>query len=61
MAGFLGMFNYNKEGPGVDKNAPQKRGMVVFFEIFGRKFWKLMVAALLYSIPVGLCLLVLMV
>ena len=60
MAGFLGMFNYNKEGPGVDKNAPQKRGMVVFFEIFGRKFWKLMVAALLYSIPVGLCLLVLM-
>ncbi len=60
MAGFFGMFNYNKEGPGVDKNAPQKRGAVVFFEIFGRKFWKLLIAALLYSIPMGLCLLVMM-
>ncbi len=60
MAGFFGMFNFTKEGPGVDKTGPQKRGAVVFFEIFGRKFWKLMIAALLYSIPTLACLLVLM-
>jgi len=61
MAGFFGMFNYTKEGPGVDKNAPQKRGAVVFFEIFGRKFWKLLIAALLYSVPLLACLVVMMV
>ena len=55
MAGFFGLFDYNKVGPGVDKNAPKKRGFVVFFEIYFRKFWKLIEASLLYvllSIPV---------
>lgn len=55
MAGFLGFFNYDKEGPGVDKNAPQKRRFVVFFELYGRKFWKLIWAGLLWlavSLPV---------
>ncbi len=40
MAGFFGLFNYNKEGPGIDKNAPKKKGFVVFFETFFRNFWK---------------------
>lgn len=54
MAGWFGI-DYNKPGPGVDKNAPQKKSFVVFFEIYFRKFWKLMVANLLYvlvSLPV---------
>ncbi len=55
MAGFFGLFDYNKVGPGVDKNAPKKRGFVVFFEIYFRKFWKLIEASLLaalLSVPV---------
>lgn len=30
------------------KDAPQKRSFVVFFEIYGRKFWNLMLAGLLF-------------
>lgn len=55
MAGFFGLFNYDKPGPGVDKNAPKKKSFVVFFEILGRKFWKLILVNLLYvlfSLPV---------
>ncbi len=55
MAGFFGLFDYNKVGPGVDKNAPKKKGFIVFFEIYFRKFWKLICANLLYvliSLPV---------
>lgn len=55
MAGFFGLFDYNKPGPGVDKNAPKKKGFVIFFEIYFRKFWKLIIANLLYvlvSLPV---------
>lgn len=32
---------YTKPGPGVGKNEPEKRRIVVFFEILFRKFWKL--------------------
>lgn len=55
MAGFFGFFDYNRLGPGVDKNGPQKKGIVIFFEIYFRKFWKLVLANLLYvlvSLPV---------
>ena len=48
MAGFFGLFDYAKEGPGVSKNAPKKRSFVVFLEIYGRKFWSLMCAGLLF-------------
>lgn len=47
-------FNYNKPGPGVDKDAPQKKGIFRYFEIFFRKFWKLLQVNMLYflcSIP----------
>ena len=55
MAGLFGMFNYAKEGPGVAKDAPKKRTFFDFMEIYGRKFWKLTVAGLLWalvSIPI---------
>ena len=50
MAGFFGMFNYAKEGPGVAKNAPKKRPFFAFMEIYGRKFWKLAIAGLLWAV-----------
>lgn len=38
----MGLFNgYMKEGPGVSKNAPEKHRFFLFFELFGRKFTKL--------------------
>ena len=55
VAGFFGLFDYNKPGPGVDKGGSEKKGFVIFFEIFMRKFWKLITANLLYvliSLPV---------
>ncbi len=55
MAGFFGLFDYSKPGPGVHKNGPKKKSFVVFFEIFFRKFWKLITVNLLYvlvSLPV---------
>lgn len=50
MAGLFGLFDYNKEGPGVAKNGPQKRPFVVFFEIYARKFWKLALAGILWTL-----------
>lgn len=50
MAGLFGLFNYDKEGPGVAKNAPKKRAFVVFFEILGRKMWNLTVAGLMWTL-----------
>lgn len=55
MAGFFGLFDYSKPGPGVAKDGPRKKGFVVFFEIYFRKFWKLITANLLFvlvSLPV---------
>lgn len=40
MAGFFGLFNYEKEGPGIAKDAPKKHGFIVFFETFFRNIWK---------------------
>ena len=48
-------FNYNKPGPGVDKNAPKKKGAALFFELFLRYFGKLLLSNMLYfvvSLPV---------
>lgn len=52
--GFL-QANYDKPGAGVKKDAPQKKEFVLFFEIYARKFWKLILANLIYvlfSLPV---------
>lgn len=48
MAGFFGIGDFTKEGKGVDKNAPKKRGVFAFFELFFRKFWRLCKLNLLY-------------
>lgn len=49
--GFLGFGNYNKPGPGVNKDEPPKAAPVRFFEIFFRKFTKLIQANLLFFVP----------
>lgn len=48
MAGIRGMFDYSKPGKGVDKDAPQKKPFFRFFELFFRKFWKMMELNWLY-------------
>ena len=50
MAGFFCFFDYNKAGPGIDKNAPKKKGFVVFFETFFRNFWKFIPINFVYSL-----------
>ena len=50
MAGIFGFFDYTKPGPGVPKDAPPKPRIVVFFEIFSRKFWHLVKLNMLFSI-----------
>ena len=48
-------FNYDKPGPGVDKDAPKKKGIFLYFELFFRKFWLLIKVNMLYflvSLPV---------
>ncbi len=48
----MGLFSkdYESAGVGISKNAPKKKGIKLFFEIFGRKFWKLFEVNLLYFI-----------
>lgn len=53
----MGFFNknYSKEGKGVSKNAPQKRRFFLFWELFGRKFSKIIQVNLLFilfSVPI---------
>ena len=33
MAGFFGLFNYEKEGPGIEKDAPKKKGFVTMKKV----------------------------
>jgi uncharacterized membrane protein YesL len=58
MAGFLGMGNYSRPGPGVSKNERQKHSFFLFFELYFRKFWQLcelnilyFVSCILFTIP----------
>lgn len=49
---FLGLFgNYDKPGPGVNKDEPPKAAPVRFFEILFRKFTKLVQLNLIFMIP----------
>lgn len=50
MAGLFGLFNYEKEGPGIDKNAPKKHGFILFFETFFRNIWKFIPINLVYCL-----------
>lgn len=47
--------SYLKEGPGIEKDAPPKTGLALFFEIFVREFWQVLKVNLLFvvcSLPV---------
>ena len=47
--------NFHREGPGVDKNEPEKKGISLFFYLLLNKFWdilKLNMVFILYSIPI---------
>lgn len=48
----MGLFGnqFMKEGPGVDKNGPKKKRFFFFFELFFRKFWKLVELNLVFAV-----------
>lgn len=47
----MGLFyKHNKTGAGIEKNAPEKSRIVIYFEILLRKFWKMITVNLLYSV-----------
>ena len=48
----MGLFskNYETAGVGISKYAPKKKGIALFFDIVGRKFWKLMQVNLVYML-----------
>ncbi len=48
MAGIFGFFDYSKPGKGVEKDEPQKPRFLFFWELFFRKFWKLIQLNLLF-------------
>ncbi|NJP41504.1 YesL family protein [Oscillospiraceae bacterium HV4-5-C5C] len=50
MAGFFGLFDFTKEGPGIDPDEPPKGPVATFFGILGRKFWKVCTISLMYSL-----------
>lgn len=53
MAGIFGLFDYSKPGKGISKDEPVKPRFLLFWELFFRKFWKLVQLNLLY---VAFCL-----
>jgi len=44
------MFDYTKPGKGVDKDQPEKRSFSLFFEVFTRRFWKLLTLNLIFFV-----------
>lgn len=50
MAGFFGLFDYTREGPGVPKDAPPKSRFRIFFEVLVRKFWNIVKVNMLFGI-----------
>lgn len=48
----MGLFTprYLKDGPGISKDEPQKKPIAHFFELFGRKFTKLILLNLFYCL-----------
>lgn len=52
----MGIFpDYTKAGPGVDKNAPKKKGVFLYFELLWRYLWKFVQSNALYvavSLPI---------
>ena len=48
MGNLFGMFDPSKEGPGVSKGGKQKRRFFLFFDIYFRKFTKIVLLNLIY-------------
>lgn len=48
--GMFGFSDYNKNGPGVSKNEPKKKSFFRFWEIYFRKFWRLIPLNLLFAV-----------
>ena len=48
MAGFFGFGNYTKEGKGVRKDEPRKKGYSLFIELLSRKFGSYVKLNLMY-------------
>lgn len=47
----MGIFNgYLKEGPGVRKDEPKKKPFFQFFDIYFKRFWKLIILNMLYFV-----------
>lgn len=48
----MGLFfkDYESAGSGISKHAPKKKGISLFFDIVGRKFWKLLELNMLYML-----------
>lgn len=42
-------FNYDKPGPGVEKDGPKKKGIFLYFELLWRKLGKLFLSNMLYA------------
>ena len=45
---FGGFFDYSKAGPGIEKDAPKKNGFFLFFEVWFRNIWKLVLPGIVY-------------
>lgn len=48
MAGFFGLFDFEKPGKGVGKDEREKRGFFLFWEIVGRRAWSFVKINLMY-------------
>ena len=48
--GLFGFSDYNKDGPGVSKNERQKKGVFRFWEIYFRKFGRLVQLNLIFAV-----------
>lgn len=47
----MGLFySYQESGSGVSKNGPKKSRLRIFFEVFARKFWNLILINIIYGI-----------
>lgn len=46
--GWFGSYDFNKGGPGVEKNERKKKGFFSFFEIYFRNFWRMVGVNVVY-------------
>lgn len=44
------LFDYETPGPGVPKNAPEKKGIALFWDIFARRAWKIVSLNAMYTL-----------